>query len=58
MNLVQKYTFGFDEMSVLFSTDQIRWMKVKQEQKHYFCHLYFFHALREVGQSGRFLLNK
>lgn len=41
MNLVQKYTFGFDEMSVLFSADQIRWMKVKQEQKYYFCHFYF-----------------
>lgn len=57
MNLVQKYTSGFDEMSVLFSADQIRWMKVKQEQKYYFCHL-FFYALQEVDQSVRFLLNK
>lgn len=57
MNLVQKYTSGFDEMSVLFSADQIRWMKVKQEQKYYFCHL-FFYTLQEVGQSVRFLLNK
>ena len=31
-------------------------MKVKQEQKYYFCH--FYNALQELGQSGRFLLNK
>lgn len=56
MNLVLKHTLEFDEMSVLLSSDQIRWMKVKQEQKYYFCH--FFYASQELGQSGRFLLNK
>lgn len=57
MNLVQKYTFGFDEMSVLFSADQIRWIEVKQEQKILLLS-FIFYALEEVGQSGRFLLNK
>ena len=56
MNLVLKHTLEFDEMSVLLSPDQIRWMKVKQEQNYYFCH--FYNALQELGQSGRFLLNK
>lgn len=56
MNLVLKHTLEFDEMSVLLSPDQIRWMKVKQEQKYYFCR--FFNTLQELGQSGRFLLNK
>lgn len=31
-------------------------MKVNQEQKYYFCH--FYNALQELGQLGRFLLNK
>lgn len=52
MNLVLKHTLGFDEMSLLLSPDQIKWMKVKQEHKYYFCH--FFYALQELGQSGRF----
>lgn len=56
MNLVLKHTLEFDEMSVLLSPDQIRWMKVKQEQKYYFCH--FFYALQKLGQLGRFLLSK
>lgn len=55
-DLVLKHTVECDEMSVLLSPDQIRWMKVKQEQKYYFCH--FFYALQELGQLGRSLLNK
>lgn len=34
MNLQLKQTFRSDEMSLWLSADQIRWMKVKQEQKN------------------------
>lgn len=56
MNLVPKHTLEFDEMSVLLSPDQIRWMKVKQEQKYYFCH--FFLCITGIGSVGEISLKQ
>lgn len=47
---VLKHTLEFDEMSVLLSPDQIKWMKAKQEQKYYFCH-FFMHYRNWVSRG-------
>lgn len=56
MNLLQKHTFEFDEMSVLLSADQIRWMKVKQEQ-NITCVIYFL-CITGSGSVREISLNK
>lgn len=57
MNLVLKHTLEFDEMSLLLSPDQIKWMKVKQEHKYYFCH-FFMHYRNWVSWGDFFFLDK
>lgn len=57
MNLVLKHTLEFDEMSLLLSPDQIKWMKVKQEHKYYFCH-FFMHYRNWVSWGDFFFFRQ